>query len=350
MDTELLKALCDAPGIPGREQQVRALAAKAMKPLVDQLYVDDFGNLIGVKKGQGPKVMLSGHMDEIGFMVNHIDDKGFLRVVDAGGIRLSVLAGQRVIVHGKEVLPGVMSREGGWRRARGLDEEKNPARIEEFYVDIGIPKEQAEALVKIGDQVTMAVETIEMGNTVCGKAMDDRVGLFVMIEALRKLGSHEAEIYAVGSVQEEVGCRGAKVSAYRLDPDVAIALDVCPAQDIPGVKAHEHVTTLGKGAAIAVRDHGTIGDRKLVRFLEQIADEQNIPYQLQVTSRGGTDARDISQARAGTPATSISIPCRYVHTSLEVVHKDDVEASSNLLTCFLERAHDSKYGESEQVL
>jgi putative aminopeptidase FrvX len=350
MDLQLLKKLCDVPGIPGREEQVRALTAETLEPLVDRLYVDNLGNLIGVRKGEGLKVMLSGHMDEIGFMVNHIDEQGFLRLLDLGGNMADAMEGQRVIVGGKEPLVGVLFRERGALRRLGTEEEKRqPPRTQEFFVDLGLPKEKLAELVSVGDPVTMDRETIEMGDMVCGKAMDDRVGVFVMIEALRKLSAHEAEIFAVGSVQEEQGCRGAKVAAYGLSPDVGVALDVAPALDFPGVKEHEQVARLGKGAAISVKDNMTLSDVRLVAFLQGIAEEEGIPYQKILLPFGGTDAGTIHLTRAGIPSVTISIPCRYGHTGVEVVHKGDVEACSDLLARFLERAHKGKFGESEEL-
>jgi len=349
MDIELLKRLCDARGIPGSEGEIRELAAAALEPLVDELRVDPLGNLIGIRRGSGPRVMVAAHMDEIGFRVSHIDDNGFLRLMSVGGNRVDALASQRVVVSDRDAIRGVLFLEASVVRKRNEPGEKQAPRMEDYYVDVGLNREEAMRFVRVGDMVTMDRDMIELGEGFSGKSMDDRVGVFVVIEALRSLASHGAEICVVGTVQEELGCRGAKVAAYGLCPDVAVAVDVCSAEGVPGAKDYKDSCALGKGVALTIVDQGTISDRRLVAFVTQVAEESLIPYQIHMGARGGTDARDIHQALAGVPTMSLSIPTRYVHSCSELVYRADVEATIALLARFLEKAHETTFGFGERL-
>jgi len=347
MEIGLLKRLCDAPGVSGAEDEVRVIAAEALGPLVDELSVDPMGNLIGIRHGTGPKVMVAAHLDEIGFRVSHVDDKGFLRLMGVGGQWLETIENQRVVVNGRRRLPGVLFREGGWLRADALSSsDTGPRKMDDYYVDLGLPREKVVEWVEIGDPVTMDRHAVDMGDMVCAKALDDRAGVFAMIEALRKLGKHEAEIYAVGSVQEEVGCRGAKVAAYGLSPDVAIAIDVCPARDTPGFQEHEYIAALGKGVALTISDAGTIADQGLLGSLCQIAQDGGIVHQLLLAGAGSTDAREIHQVRAGIPSITLAIPARYTHSCTGLMHKGDLYTCAELVGGFLEDAHRFRFGRS----
>jgi endoglucanase len=346
VDVALLKRLSETPGVSGREEQVRALVVAELKPLVDEVRVDALGNVIALKKGTGDRrVMLAAHMDEIGFMVRHVDEHGFIRLQPLGGFDSRVLVAQRVIVHSAEGQPlhGVLTPASKPIHLLG-DEKPGAPKLEELYVDLGLPGERVRELVNIGDPVTMD-RTVEVaGDCVIGKAMDDRAGVFTMIEALRRVGRHEVNVLAVATVQEEVGLRGAQTSAYQVEPDVAIALDITLAVDTPGMPETEAVTRLGEGAAIKVFDASAIPNYKLVRHLREVAERHGVKHQLEVLPRGGTDAGAMQRARAGAPAITVSIPTRYVHTVNEMVNLGDLDAAATLVARYLEDAHRGAYG------
>jgi endoglucanase len=304
--------------------------------------------VIGIKKGasnrQAPKVMLAAHMDEIGFMVRHLNDQGFVRVQPLGGFDPRVLVAQRVLVHtrGGQQLRGVFTPATKPFHLLG-DEKPSGPKLEEFYIDLGLSAERVRDLVALGDSVTMDRPLEQLGERVIGKAMDDRVGVFTMIEAVRRLRTHEVTVVAVATVQEEVGLRGATTSAYQIEPDVAIALDVTLAMDTPGMPNDAAVTELGKGAAIKVFDSSFIPNFKLVEHMRTVAERNRITHQLEVLPRGGTDAGAMQRSRAGAPAITLSIPTRYIHTVNEMVDLHDVDATIELLARYLEDAHTGDY-------
>ncbi len=345
LNLALLKRLTETPGTSGREEQVRELVISELQPLVDELSVDALGNVIAVKHGSGKiKVMLAAHMDEIGFLVKHVDDKGYLRVQPVGGHDPSVLVAQRVLVHTEEhgALRGVLTPA---RKPIHLQKDKveGPPTLNDLFVDLGLTAEQVKAQVEIGDFVTMDRTLEVVGDCVISKALDDRTGLFVMIETMRRLHETNATIYAVATVQEEVGLRGATTAAYAIDPDVTIALDTTLAVELPGTGDHEAVTHMGSGVAIKVMDGGHIAHPKLVRHLRDIARREAIPYQMEVLPGGSTDAAAIQKARGGVISATLSLPSRYVHTVNEMVHMGDIEADINLLLAYLAEVHPSDY-------
>jgi putative aminopeptidase FrvX len=345
INVALLKRLSETPGVSGREERVRALVIEELKPLVDEIHVDALGNVVALKRGTGDRrVMLAAHMDEIGFMVKHVDERGFVRLQPIGGFDARVLVAQRVIVHTADghALRGVLTPATKPIHLLG-DEKPGTPKLEEFYVDLGMSGERVRELVDIGDSVTLDRPLERTGDCVMGKALDDRTGVFTMIEALRKLGKHQVNILAVATVQEEVGLRGAQTSAYHVEPDVAIALDITIASDTPGMPESEAVTRLGEGAAIKVFDSSAIPNFKLVRHLREIAEQHEIKHQLEVLPRGGTDAAAMQRARAGAPAITLSIPTRYVHTVNEMASLADLDAASTLLARYLENAHKGDY-------
>lgn len=345
VNVALLKRLSETPGVSGREERVRALVIEELRPLVDDIQVDALGNVIALKKGSGDRrVMLAAHMDEIGFMVRHIDDRGFLKLQPLGGFDPRVLVAQRVIVHAAagEPLRGVLTPATKPVHLLGDDKPSAP-KLEEFYVDLGMEPARVKEVVSIGDSVTLDRTLERVGDGVIGKALDDRSGVFTMIEALRRLGKHKVNILAVATVQEEVGLRGATTSAYQARPDVAIALDTTLAVDTPGMPDTEAVTRLGDGVAIKVFDSSAIPNFKLVRHLCDVAERHHITHQLEVLPRGGTDAGAMQRARQGAPAITISIPSRYVHTVNEMVNLADLDAAATLLARYLEDAHTGAY-------
>jgi endoglucanase len=344
---DLLKRLCETPGISSREEQMRTLIAGEMRPLVDKVTLDAMGNVIGLKKGRGrPRVMLAAHMDEIGFIVKHIDDKGFVRLQPIGGFDARVLVAQRVLVHGfkGQTLRGTLMPASKPIHMLTPEEQNKPPKLEELFVDLGLPGDQVKAQVELGDMVTLDRTLEHVGNTVVSKSLDDRLAVFVMLEALREVGKHACDIVAVATVQEEVGLRGATTAAFALEPDIGIALDVTLANDFPGPPDPEHVTKLGQGCAIKIMDSSLLCHPKLVRHFRDIAEREKVAHQLEILPRGGTDAGAMQRSRGGVPSFTLSVPTRYVHTVNEMANKADIEAAIKLLALYLRDAHTRDYG------
>jgi len=338
-DYDLLKRLSEANGIPGREDAVRALIREALGDLAAGARVDAMGNLIVELAGPAaaPLVMISAHMDEIGFVVRHVDDKGFIRLQNHGGFDMRNLFARLVTVHTHKGGPRVGVLNPGVKPvhiATAEDRKKIPE-LDEFVVDLGLPAETVKAEVRIGDMVTLLHPFVDLGDVVSGKAMDDRSGCWVLIETLRRLSSPAVRVAAVFSTQEEVGLRGAITSAFALQPDVGVALDVTLAIDTPGTPEHLSVTRLGQGVAIKVRDSSTISQGWLVDALADLAVAGGIPHQFEVMPLGGTDAAAIQRSRGGVASVTLSNPLRYVHTVVEMLSKRDLEAAVALLTAFL---------------
>jgi endoglucanase len=344
---DLLKRLCELPGIAGREDAVAAVVREELGAVVDEVSIDALGNVVGVRRGSGgPRVMVLAHMDEIGFLVKHIDDKGFLRVQPVGGFDARVLPAQRVLVHGfnAEALRGVLQLSA--KPIHLLSEsEIKPPKVEELFIDVGLTGDEVRARVEVGDMVTLDRTVERAGTAVIGKAFDDRICVFQMIEALRRLsGTTQAEIIAVATTQEEVGLRGAITSSYHIAPDIGVALDVTLAMDIPGAAEQDSVSRLGNGVAIKIMDSSSISNYKLVQHMRQLARANDIPHQLEILPRGGTDAGAVQRTRAGVPAITLSIPTRYVHTVNEMCSVADIRAAISLLARYLEHAHEGEYG------
>jgi len=345
MDEALLKRLVETPGVPGREEQQRIIAREQLGMLTDEVRTDAMGNVIGTKRGRDDvRVMLAAHMDEIGFLVKYIDDKGFLRLQPLGGHDPANMSAQRVFVTTENgtALRGALQSARKPPHLQGGQAPTPPTR-DDFFVDLGMSVDAVKAQVHIGDYVTMDRTLEKVGDNYISKAMDDRASVFVMFEALRAMRSHEATIYAVATVQEEVGLRGAAASGYALDPTIVVALDVTLAMDIPGGGAENTVTTLGGGAAIKIMDSSLICNPKLVRHFRTIAEREGIPHQMEILSAGGTDAGSVQRQRGGIPAFTLSIPTRYVHTVNEMVSAADLQACIDLLARFLEEAHTGDY-------
>ena len=344
MNFDLLKELCETPGVPSREERIREVVRRELTPLVDDLRVDAMGNLIAHKRGSGPKVMIAAHMDEIGFLVKHIDDKGFVRLQPLGGWDPRAMVAQRVQVHGfaGQSFLGALQTANKPPHTQTPEERNKVPTLADFYVDLGLAADEIKKNVQVGDPVTMARTTERVGNRVMSKTLDDRVGLFVMIEAIRACKNistiNSAEIFAVATTQEEVGCRGAETAAYAIQPQVGVALDVTLAADIPGVGEQDQVTQLGKGVALKIMDSFSLSHPGLVRQFQEIAQAHSIAYQMEVLPLGGTDAGPIQRSQSGVPAITLSIPTRYVHTPNEMADLGDIEACIVLLAKYLEEA------------
>lgn len=322
---ELLKTLVEIPAPSGYEGQVRNRIREQIEAYVDEIRVDSLGNLLAVCKQPGaPRIMLVAHMDEIGLMVTHVDQQGFARFVPLGGVMPIHCVGGRV-----QFLNGI-------RGVIGV--EKNPTSyeippIEKMFIDVGASSLE-DCPLRIGDVAVFERPFLDLGKRAVSKAMDDRVGVAVLIETLRRLEKSAFEIYFVFSVQEEVGVRGATVAAFGVEPDLGLAIDVTATGDTP--KGHRMEVRLGKGPAIKIRDAGMLADPRLIKWMVQAAERAKIPYQREILEFGGTDARAIQLSRSGVPAGVISIPCRYVHAPSEMVDMEDVENAVKLLLRLLQ--------------
>jgi endoglucanase len=302
---------------------------KFLKPYVDEVKEDRLGNVIGVKEGKknASKVMLASHMDEIGLLVKTVSKEGFLQFMKMGGIDDRVLLAQKVLVcTQKGFLHGIIGSKPP--HIQKEDERKRIMTSDELFIDIGAEsQEEAKKMgVKIGDPVEFDIRFAKISkDIVIGKAFDDRVGCAVMIEVMKRLEKTECTVYAVGTVQEEVGCRGAMTSAFGIYPDVGIALDVTVAGDMPGVREVEAPVKLGKGPALSIADGGLITHPKVLRLLIDTAEENKIPYQLETGLGGTTDASRISLAREGVPSGVISVPTRYIHSPTSLLSLKDTQ-------------------------
>lgn len=320
----LIRELVESYGPSGFETNVTDKIIDLVKDYVDDYYVDTLGNLITHKKGNRKTVMFSAHTDEIGVVITHIDKNGFLRFDRVGGLNNLTLLGNRVRFANNVV--GVIGREKG---------ELKDLAIDKMFIDIGAEsKEQAKEQVSIGDFAVFHREFTDLGNRVVAKSLDDRIGCVVLIEAIRKLNKTNHDLYFVFSTQEEVGLRGARTAAYGIDPDLGIALDVTMTGDTP--EAPRMDVSLGKGAAIKVKDSSLIAHPKVKELLIRLAKEKKIDYQLEVLPAGGTDAGAIHLTKEGVPSGTISIPCRYVHTVSEMVDVRDVKNCIDLVLAVIQ--------------
>lgn len=356
LNTNLLKRLCETPGVPGREERVRKLIEKEVKGLFDEVRTDPLGSLIcrrgprpagkggkgrPAKAGARPtRIMLGCHMDEIGFYVRHIDDNGFIRVNPAGGFDTRNLFSRRVMVctKGGDIV-GVMNPGGRPIHIATEEDKKKVPEVKEFFVDIGLPAEKVKKTVRIGDMIVMHEPFEEVGDKLVSKAMDNRVACWLGIESVRALeesgAGHACEIYSVFTVQEEVGLRGARAAANAVAPDIGIGIDTSLSCDTPGVPEDEAVTVQGEGVGLHVMDSSLISDHALIEELEQVAKSNKIKAQRTILARGGQDGGAIQQALSGCRAAGIVVGTRYIHTVTEMVDKNDLKAARDLLAAWL---------------
>lgn len=336
IDVKLLAEICEVAGAPGYEKRIRDIVLREVTPLVDEVRVDNLGNVTAIKKGkESKKVMIGAHMDEISFMVTHIEDGGFLRFHTLGGFDPKTLTAQRVIVHGKEDLVGVMGSKP--IHVMTQEERGKLPKTTDYFIDMGMSKEEVEKVVSVGDVITRERKLIEMGNCVNCKSIDNRVSVFILIEALRTLGDVPYDVYGVFTVQEEIGIRGAQVSSLEHQPDFGFGLDTTIAYDVPGAQAHEKITQLGKGTGIKIMDASTVCDYRMVEYMKKTADKHKIEWQPEVLTAGGTDTAAIQRFSAGGSISgAISIPTRHIHQVIEMADKGDIEKSILLLQRCLE--------------
>ena len=326
---KLLQQLTETFGPSGYEDNVRNLVLAEVKPLADEIRVDALGNLIARKRPSKvtkdtKKIMVAAHMDEIGLMVSHVDENGFVRFSSIGGVFGKYILGGRV-----RFLNGVQGVIGYDR----FEKVHEMPTLDKIYIDVGATSKK-DCPVQVGDVAAFDRPFIEMGNRLVAKSMDDRAGVLVAIETLRALPKATPhDVYFVFTTQEEVGVRGAGTSAFSVDPDIGIAIDVTPSADTPNAAKME--MALGKGPCVKIQDAGAISDPRVVQWMIRAAEKNKIPYQREVLLFGGTDARGIQMTRAGVPAGCLSIPARYVHSPSEMVDYTDMQNSVKLLTAIL---------------
>lgn len=324
----LIKKLVEINSPSGYESKIRDVIRAEVEPYADDIRVDALGNLIARKGHSGKKIMLAAHMDEIGVIITHIDEKGFARFTGLGGVRAANLPGSRVRFLNEAT--GVIGLER-------VDENGRVPAMDQMYIDLGATSRE-NCPVRLADVAAFERPFADLGNRLVSKAMDDRIGVAILIQTLARIKQPAHTLYFVFSVQEEVGIRGAVTAAFSLDPDIGIAVDVTDTGDTPkGIKMD---VSLGKGPAIKVRDSGMLTDPRLVELMVGTASKARIPYQLEILEHGTTDARAIQLTREGVPAGCISIPCRYIHSPSEMVDYSDVENAVNLLVKLLTNPFD----------
>lgn len=340
----LIKELTDLNGVSGNEKEVRDFIIEKIKNNCDSIKIDSIGNIIAYKKATSSntekfKVMLSAHMDEVGFIVSGYTDKGFIKFKSVGGIDDRILPGKRVLV-GKNKLAGVIGSKPIHQQDK--DEREKITKIKNLYIDIGADtKEEAEKLVPLGEFISFDSEFVELGNDcIKAKALDDRVGCAVLIEVLKH--RFNFDLYVCFTVQEEVGLRGAQVAAYSVMPDVALVLEGTTCADVPKVEPHECSTILGNGAALTIMDRTCYCDKEMVRFLSSVATKNNIKFQYKQTTTGGNDAGQIQRTGTGVKIASISVPCRYIHSPVSVMSRSDFESVERLTLAALNEMNRDK--------
>jgi putative aminopeptidase FrvX len=339
LNTAFLKKLCEADGVSGREDAVAALLREELAAFSDEVRVDAIKNVTAVRRGGdgGLRVMLAGHIDEIGFLVFNIDDEGFISLAPIGGWAAENMIGHPVRIHTRRggIVTGVVQRRAAW-----LPEHSNRLlRLDELYIDTGMKKDQVVEKVSRGDWVSMATPFSEIGSCFLAKAFDDRVGVFIMAEAFKRYSNPAIEVSAVGTSQEEVGLRGSTVAAQEVRPEIAIAVDITGAGDVPEYPARLRIAKLGDGVAIKYMDGSVISSPELVDFVRGIAEEKGIDHQMEILLAGGTDTASIQKWGAGPHVICLSIPTRYGHGPGAVIHRHDVETAIELLAEVLNRIH-----------
>ena len=338
---DLLKRLCEVDGISGREDAVVKLLEEELKDSADEIWTDAIKNITAVKYGtEGEdrlRVMLAGHIDEIGFLIYNIDKNGFASIVPVGGWSASSIFGHTVKVHTRkgELLTGVVCAPP----ALTPEAAGKAIKLDSLYIDFGMTGDDVTEKVSRGDWVSMDTKFTEMGDCFVAKAFDDRVGAYIIAEAFKKYSNPAIDVYCVGTSQEEVGLRGSTVAAQTIMPDIGIAADITGAGDTPGFPAAKKICDLGKGVAIKQQDASVICSPSLVNFIRDIAEEKEIDHQMEILVRGGTDTSSMQKFGGNTHATCLSIPTRNGHSPVAIIHRHDVETAVELLVEFLNKAH-----------
>lgn len=340
LNQDLLLRLLTTPGVSGREQLIREVVAAELGPLVGSIKTDRLGNLIAHRPGEGPKVMLCAHMDTIGFLVQHVDDQGFIRLMPVGGFDPRTLVHQRVKVCARRELVGVISPAQPPIHLLDKEDRKKAPKMEDLFVDVMLPPEEVRELVSVGDQVVVHRAAHLTERAVVSPYLDDRLGIYILLETLRR-ATTLADLFPVISVLEEVNLRGAATSTFGVEPDLAVVIDTAIAADLPGSNSSANkINNLGDGAILTVMDSRTISDPRLITRFRAVAEDNSIPYGLEALDCGGTDASGIQSVGAGVPVVAVGPATRYVHTSNETALLEDVESTIRLLVAFLEGVHD----------
>lgn len=340
--TENLEKLSNTQGVTGREKQVRDLMVEMLKPVCDEVQVDRMENLVAVKKGkaEAPKIMLAAHMDEVGLMIKNITKEGFIQFTKMGGMDDRILAAQKVVVFTKEATyPGIVGSKPP--HIQKEEERKKIITYDDLFIDVGAQSREdaAKMGLAVGDPIAFDVKCQKIGaECVMGKAFDNRAGCAAMVEVMKRLKEAECTVYAVGTVQEEIGLRGAGCAAFAVNPDLALALDVTVAGDVPGVREIDTNVKLGKGPALTVYDSGVITHPKVMRWIIDTANEAKLPLQLESGLPGSTDAARISLTRQGIPSGTLSMPARYIHSPAGIINLTDVENTVKLAVAAVEKA------------
>ncbi len=339
----LLKKLVDSPSISGSEENVRDLIKKELKPYVNEIKIDKIGNLIA-RKGKGnPKIVLAAHMDELGLMVKYIDDRGFLKFDTVGGWDERILPAKKFMIHGSNgPVVGVIGSKPPHLQER--DEQKIPFKAKDLYLDVGASgkKDISKIGIRVGDFITRDGKLDKMfGSRLTGYGFDNRIGCLVMIEAMKRLKGFKGTVYAVGTIQEELGLIGIRGSVYSINPDVVLALDTTIAGDTPDLKPGESGIRLGAGPALAIKDAVTVVNPRIKKWITDTAKKNKIKLQYEVMDGGATDASIVPMIREGIPAGSVLVPTRYVHTPVEVADMKDIENAVKLVVDAVKSA--SKY-------
>lgn len=340
MNLDLLRQLCETPGVPGHEERVRNLITGEIDGLFDEVTVDPMGSLLCRRDAatpDAPKIMLLCHMDEIGFLVSHINDKGYLFLQPVGGFDPRNLFSRRVRVCTDDGdFLGVMNPGGKPVHIASPEDRKKVPELGEFFVDLGMG-DAAKDVVKVGDYVVMEEPFIEIGDKVVSKALDNRIACWLGVEVMKALGDkgRAAEIHVVFTCQEEVGLRGARTSSHRIQPDIGIGIDTTLACDTPGIPEKDATTQQGRGFGLHVRDSSFIADKALVREIEALALKHDIPHQRTMLAAGGQDGAAAQQAASGARAVGVVVGTRYIHTVTEMIHKTDLQAALDILVAYL---------------
>ncbi len=345
---QLLRRLTQTPSVPGREDRIRGVISEYVTEhgLLDSLKTDAMGSLIGFRRAR-PKsgspakrpvrVMLAAHMDQIGFLVRHIDDRGFLRVNPVGGFDPRNLFARSVRVCTQDGdLPGVMNPSGRPVHIATDEAKKTVPTITEFCVDVGRDGESVRQKVRIGDMVVLDGPFQEVGDTVVSQCLDNRVGCWALIRALESLAHHDCDVYAAWTVQEEVGLRGAVTAAFGIEPDIGISCDTTLNCEVPGVPEEDRITRFGAGVALGIMDSSMIADIDLIEQIESVAGEKELKCQRSVLPRGGQDGGVIQRSRDGVRTVAFACPVRYIHTVTEMCHREDLAGYPALLSAWLE--------------
>jgi putative aminopeptidase FrvX len=340
MNIKLLKLLCETPGLPGAEEPVKKIIKKEFEKLTKEVSEDALGNIIAHIPGKGPKLVLDAHTDEVGFMVNHIDKRGFVRVTSLGGMDPRVFYGQRLIIYGKKPLVGMVGAVPPHISKSGNNKEV--PEIEDCVVDLGLRADKVRKLVSIGDVVSFYPPFEETEDAIISKAIDDRVGLFVMLEALRKKPKLGCDLYLTATVQEEAGLRGARVIVPVIEPDFVIALEGTVAMDLPGIAENKTLANVEKGPEIRLLDRFLVAHRPFSYFIMDIAKKKKIPYQVTVKNAGSTNATAMQVTGKGSRAAVVSVPTRYLHSPSSLAYKSDIEDTIKLIYHVIEGLKDFK--------